>query len=161
MSMETGCSSTLGRRAATLIELIFFLVNVAIGVAVSRWAGARFGLVGYVAGFPVGFCGLIGVSVAICWLEDMRLGRPHFPVCRNGKCHEGDYQCSIIDDRFVHRCLCGVEYRRDGRRFCEVLPDGSLRPYLVWRPFRGWYPDERSTAAASEVAEGDRPAAEE
>lgn len=127
----------------TLIELFVFLINVAVGVAVSRWAGARYGLAGYIAGFPVGFSILICAFAAICWLDDMwRLGRPRFPVCRNGKCYEGDYHHNEVDGRFVCRCLCGVEYKHDGRRFCEVLPDGSLRPYLVWRAFRGWYPDE-------------------
>jgi hypothetical protein len=28
-----------------------------------------------------------------------------------------------------------------GRRFYEVQPDGSHRPHMVWRAFRGWFPD--------------------
>ena len=30
---------------------------------------------------------------------------------------------------------------REGR-VLEVLPDGTMKPYMVWRSFRGWYSDD-------------------
>ena len=38
-------------------------------------------------------------------------------------------------------CQCGARYKKKGRRFFEVLPDGSLQPYMIWRAFKGWLPD--------------------
>jgi hypothetical protein len=136
----------------TLIELIVFLINVAMGVAISCLAGGRYGLTGYIVGFPIGFVSLICVLAAMAWLDDMwRRGRPSFPVCRNGKCRAGEYRYSQVEGRLVCRCQCGTEYKRAGRRFSEVLPDGSIRPYLVWRAFRGWYPDDEANADQSRI----------
>jgi hypothetical protein len=32
--------------------------------------------------------------------------------------------------------------RASGRRFLEVLPDGSRKPFMIWRSFRGWFADD-------------------
>jgi hypothetical protein len=55
----------------------------------------------------------------------------------------GDYN-SVKDDKgglFGFQCRCGDTYRKVGRRFVEVAPDGSIRPYLIWSRMKGWCPD--------------------
>jgi hypothetical protein len=37
-----------------------------------------------------------------------------------------------------------MHYKRVGKRFVAVRDDGEESPYLVWKPFRGWYADESS-----------------
>jgi hypothetical protein len=70
-------------------------------------------------------------------------GMPSYPPCRTGKCHSSDYRVRRSDNgSFALFCACGMPYRKRGRRFYEMQPDGSLRPYLVWRAFRGWFPDD-------------------
>src|SRR3989454_6236744 len=34
-------------------------------------------------------------------------------------------------------------FRKTGRRFMEEIPDASLRPYMIWRAFRGWFPESQ------------------
>ena len=51
----------------------------------------------------------------------------------------GDYEpVKIGGDRWALCCRCGGTYKKVGRRFVEVGPDGTHRPYLVWRPIEGW-----------------------
>jgi len=44
---------------------------------------------------------------------------------------------------YAYFCRCGGRYRKTGRRFMEEIPDGSLRPYMIWRAFRGWFPESQ------------------
>ena len=83
--------------------------------------------------------------------------RPSFPRCRSGKCSASGYRYLHLDEPatgedarlqestggLLARCACGTTYliSRRERRMWEVLPDGTLRPYLRYRPFGRWQPD--------------------
>jgi len=121
------------------------------GLAVGALAAERFGWVGALVGFPVGFVGaaLVSYGVVSAWVHLHQAG-PWAPPCHTGRCKagrdfldDGDYESLRIGDDFVHRCRCGRDYvmRKAGSRFMERLPDGALKPYMMHRPFRGWFPD--------------------
>jgi hypothetical protein len=137
------------RPAFTLIELIFFIVMIECVLQ-----GGKLGrhIVGGVHGWLLGgFLGLIAFFLAVAVLAllgDLWGGMPRLPKCRNGCCRgpgmfrgEGDYEFEVIGEEYRHVCRCGHRYRRRGRRFVEVNEDGTEAPYLVWRPFRGWFPE--------------------
>ena len=97
---------------------------------------------------------LIAVLFPLAMLvEYARRGGPRYPSCHNGTCtgrrwpslnyaDRGDYTLTVVDGEAVLRCRCGREYvERPPGRFMERLPDGTLRPYMVHRNYRGWFPD--------------------
>jgi hypothetical protein len=45
------------------------------------------------------------------------------------------------DGNAVCRCKCGDQYDKKGRHFYFVNGEGTREPYLIWRSFDGWYPD--------------------
>lgn len=133
------------RPGATLIEMlvIFALIGLTIlgakvfhGLIGTRWA--------YVLGGVVGFLVIPGV-VALCALFDClaRSGIPNFPRCRSGRCRGGrDYELERFGEELDWVCKCGDRYQRCGRRFMRVNDKGEAVRYIIWRPFRGWFPDE-------------------
>ena len=136
-----------GSAGFTLIELLAIVVLVFCviqGVNFGRHiVGGWYGkILGGLAGFLVFFLG------GFAWAALMQLwtGRG-LPKCHNGCCHgprmfgDGDYDIGRVGDEYVWVCRCGGRYRRRGRRFVIVNDDGTETPYLVWRPFRGWFPD--------------------
>jgi hypothetical protein len=138
----------------TLIELIVFLIWLSSGIAGAAggqnlfgWPGA---VVGFVIGAAVALLGLMGLFKIGSYFEEMLYrGRPRRPVCKNGTCHLGDYKAAWEETAagprrysFRFTCPCGTRYQHVGRRFMEVLPDESLQPYRVWKPFQGWFPDD-------------------
>lgn len=139
----------------TLIELLVIVVMVFCviqGVSFGRhivggWYGKA---LGGIAGFVVFFVG------SFAWVTVMQLWTGQgLPKCRNGCCRgpgnfrgDGDYDIGRVGDEHVWVCRCGSRYRRRGRRFVIVNDDGKETPYLVWRPFRGWYADGAAKAEA-------------
>jgi hypothetical protein len=129
----------------TLIELFFFALYAGLAAIVAMWGAHRYGWLGGVGGFLVGFFGLwAGLSfladASNFFIGIIYSGRPPRPACRSGKCHSRDYMFeSLGSGQYGYRCQCDLHYRKRGRRFYEVQPDGSVRPYMVWRPFRGWF----------------------
>jgi len=133
----------------TLIEMLGCVVLLAGGLAVAVAGGRHYGWLGVLIGFPVGFLGmgvifllLIAVPELLWWAG------PMYPPCHTGSCQWrewspgfGDYRFAKVDGDLVLRCRCGRDYDRRGRRFMERLPDGTFKPYMVHRPFRGWFPD--------------------
>lgn len=134
----------------------FLLLMLAMaGLLTAVWTGARFGCLGYLVGLPLGVVAMFGMiyAFALTWVYVEGLlfeGIPWLPTCRQGRCvggrltDFGDYN-SVKDDKdglFGFRCRCGDMYRKVGRRFVEVAPDGSTRPYLIWSRMRGWIDDE-------------------
>jgi hypothetical protein len=88
--------------------------------------------------------------------------RPSFPRCRSGRCTDLEYRYLYLDSPatgddarlqestggLLARCGCGTKYliSRRERRLWEVLPDGTLRPYMRYRPFGRWHPDPADDA---------------
>jgi hypothetical protein len=137
------------RSGFTLPELLFCLMLMLGGLVGSCVGGLHFRWIGVLVGFPAGF---LATAVAVLLLmavpESLWLAGPMYPPCHNGSCRGrrwpadiGDYEIKNVDGDIVLRCRCGREYDRIGRRFMERLPDGTLKPYMVHRPFRGWFPD--------------------
>ncbi|HYL63752.1 MAG TPA: hypothetical protein VE077_14125 [Candidatus Methylomirabilis sp.] len=130
-----------GRMALSDAIIFPFYILMVVGSAV--WGYHQYG------GWRGGIRGLIVVQVilflagCVFFLLSMAYaGMPNYPACRTGKCRWNNYERRRFDDgRVVLACGCGALYRKRGRRFYEVQPDGSLRPYMVWRAFRGWFPD--------------------
>jgi hypothetical protein len=129
------------------------------GLLAAIWMRNRFGFIGYVIGLSTGAAVMLGIlSLAtltwICIQGLLSRGVPEFPVCRNGCCRgghlsdPGDYKTVWNDDWTVRgfRCRCGATYQKVGRRFVEVAPDGSLKPYLIWSRLKGWCPDPQPEA---------------
>ena len=140
--MRTSCGRQRGRRhGMTLIELPFVLAFVAVGVVAAAWAAQYVGWIGYPLGFIAGVGlstgGVIGVLALIMYVW------PERPVCENGRCQSGDYDLRRASDTLYWFCRCGQRYRNEGRRFYKVREDGSYEPYMIKKPFRGWFPDAR------------------
>ena len=127
----------------TLIETIMFPLYLSLIYSCVRWAVHRYGWRGGIGRFILVFVVLPLVPFALGLLVSaVYSGMPSYPACRTGNCRSSNYQRRTLD-KGGHAlfCGCGTPYRKRGRRFYEVQPDGSLRPYMVWRAFRGWFPD--------------------
>jgi hypothetical protein len=126
----------------TLLELIALALYVGVGIAAGRWAGSRFGIAAGILAFPIGIALLHGFFLAVSYVERLYwVGIPPLPRCRSGGCGPDDYKVRPGPDDIVYSCRCGGEYQKRGRRFFELRPDGSLVPFMVWKAFRGWFPD--------------------
>lgn len=126
-------------KGLNLIEVLMFFVmflGVFAGVIISEK--------------PVlgGFVGLIASFIAVvAWalLSDLLFGG-FLPKCRQGGCdanlfHNSGYEVHFAGEESYYVCRHGGRYKRRGKRFLIVNDDGTESPYLVWRPFRGWFPD--------------------
>jgi hypothetical protein len=141
MTTPARFSKASGR--VTLIEMIIFPLYILLIASCLRWAVHRYGWRGGVGRFILVFVVLPFVPFALGLLASaIYWGMPSYPACRAGKCRQFNYQRRVLE-KGGHAlfCGCGAPYRKRGRRFYEVQPDGSIRPYMVWRAFRGWFPD--------------------
>jgi hypothetical protein len=133
--------------------ILLFLLSFA-GVLGAYGLGKYLGCIGYVFGLSIGAGAMLAIlyAGAVAWLLIRNLlfrGIPWLPWCRNGCCrggilaHMGDYKPVWNDDGILRgfRCRCGIVYRKVGRHFVEIAPDGSFKPYRVWVPVKGWLPD--------------------
>ena len=137
-------------------EFFMLLMLAVAGLLTAIWGGNRFGCVGYVLGLPLGVVAMFSAiyAAALSWVYVEGLlfdGVPWLPTCPKGRCKGGrltdfgDYHSIKIDtDRWAFRCRCGDTYNKVGRRFVEVVPDGSFRPYLIWSTVKGWSADKDS-----------------
>ena len=138
------------------------MVVLLAGLFIASYGGKLFGWAGFLLGVPVGlfvaFGVLYGVALMLAFLESLLWGGiPYLPLCGNGKCKSGllsdfgDYEPAEHDGEWggYFRCRCGRLYHRDRKkgRVLEVLPDGTHTPYMVWKAFRGWRPDESGMAS--------------
>ena len=124
----------------TLFELGFVSLGLCGGLAGSYFGYARHGWMGAVVGAVAGSGGIFFVVEGMGWLESVwRKYHPAFPVCRNGVCQAADYKS--VESRQGHpiwQCKCGTNHIFVGRRFLEVLPDGTFRPFMNKRRLGGW-----------------------
>jgi hypothetical protein len=154
---------TLSRcRGLNVFEFIALLmISGGLGYGLMRgletgWWGA---LVGAVLG--AGAAWLAWVVLMLCilvpfWLF-LTFYRPFYPRCRNGTCRDKDYKILTTElaqaaqlraegqakQGMLVQCRCGTLYVEATfeKRFFEVTPEGTLRPYLRYRPFGRWQPD--------------------
>jgi hypothetical protein len=134
---------TSRQSGVTLIELMVLTVLFALGCAGAVWGGTRYGWAGGIIGFVGGLAVPAGLVEFLIYMDKMLYrGRPLFPTCRSGTCHYGDYQYQAVEGGgYALFCRCGDRYRKTGRRFMQEMPDGSRRPYMIWKAFRGWFPE--------------------
>jgi hypothetical protein len=144
------------RGEVNLHDCLMMLVVLLAGLFVASYGAKHFGWAGFLLGIPVGLIVAFGVLyavafVAACLEALLWEGMPMLPPCGNGKCKSGlltdfgDFEPEEVDGEFGYfRCRCGKLYFRDRKkgRVAEVLADGTHKPYMVWKPFRGWRPDE-------------------
>jgi hypothetical protein len=146
----------------TLIELsflVFVLSGLVSGVVNGLQYGIKGALIGGIAGAGVGFlCHTALWGLLLVFIKLQEHASPSYPVCRNGCCHSDDYQhlgftgeLTTLDEHLQRKaegivvcCQCGVKYlfSKKRRKFLEILPDGSLCPYMYYKPFRKWKLDD-------------------
>ncbi len=151
---------TQRRGAVGGFELLIIFVVLIGGILLAAYATEKFGWLGFIGGGLLGgilsFSGVFILLYICAFVEAIAFGGiPYLPTCGNGKCKSGlltecgDYEWELNSERREYfRCKCGRLYWRnmkDGRVLgvLEVLDDGTMKPYRVWRSFRGWYPDHR------------------
>jgi hypothetical protein len=141
-TMTTPKLSWNGSGQITLIEFILFPLYIVLVATCVRWGLHRYGWRGALGGLIFGFILLPLGAYALGILASLIYFGIPYPACRTGNCRSSNYQSRRLDNgRYALFCGCGTPYRKRGRRFYEVQPDGSLRPYMVWRAFRGWFPE--------------------
>jgi uncharacterized membrane protein len=135
------------RGKVTLIELGFLILFIGLFEVCMAWAYHRYGwrgIAGVVGGF-VAFYVVLPLVVGVGFVYLMALiytGNPYYPACRTGKCQRFDYQRRrLFNGEYALFCQCGGRYRKRGRRFLEVQGDGFVNRYMIWKAFRGWFPD--------------------
>jgi len=150
---------TPSRRGEVNLQDFLLLIAVLLGgLAIAAYTAERFGWIGFLLGGAIGLLvsfGILYLFFAMYALIEGVIweGVPFLPVCANGKCKSGlltdfgDYEWELDEqDRLLFRCRCGLLYERNRKtgQVREVLPDGSTKPYMIWKPFRGWRPDDTS-----------------
>ena len=130
------------QRGVTLIEIFVAVAYLAIILSSTIYGAQTYGWLGFLLGLALSICAPIGILKLLFWFEDwFWVGIPSIPACRNGQCHCEDYRIEIQDGDPIYICRCGLRFKKQRRKFFEVGEDGSEKPYLVWRPFRGWFPE--------------------
>ncbi|QDT94762.1 hypothetical protein [Gimesia aquarii] len=145
------------RTGATGFELLLVLTVLLAGLVFTMVCGERFGLLGYLAGFPAGcaiaFAVLYGLIALFALLEGVvKDGIPYLPPCRSGNCRSGlladfgDIEPEQHEGEFGYfRCRCGELYerRRSKKRVLFVSANGDKVPYMKWQCCRGWCKERR------------------
>ena len=143
---------TSARRGEVNLQDFLMLMLILLGSFLAAlYAGERFGWIGFVVGGAIGLLISLGsfllLATLMAFLEGaISGGIPYLPTCGTGKCQSGwltdfgDFEWETDDqNRALFRCRCGMLYWRDSKkhRVLEVLSDGSAKPFMVWKPFRG------------------------
>jgi hypothetical protein len=127
-------------RGLTFIEIAVFVSMVGFVIATAIVFNPAFGWLGSALLGTLIFC---SSALGLVLIVDYGIkGVPRIPGCKNGCCRGlFDYDVREFGGEFVQVSRCGGRYRRNGRRFVIVNDDRTETPYLIWRPFRGWFPD--------------------
>lgn len=133
---------------STLITALCPFLALLLLPSRTHFGSLYYGWPGGIGGFIFGPVAYIAVVLVLLGIRDL-LRRDWPPPCADGKCRGGFWHNEIIvlqdiaDRKFhiVHRCRCWHYYEEIRRRFMERLPDGTLRPCMVYRPYQGWFPD--------------------
>jgi hypothetical protein len=130
-------------RGATLNEFLvinFLLLAAILGSVFFQ----KYGL-GRFAGGALGAFGFLVFLALLLLVGDFAFkGIPRLPKCRKGCCRARDYKFTKFQNTYVWESKCGEYYDRRGRKFVFIDKEGKESPHLIWRAFRGWFPDEGS-----------------
>jgi hypothetical protein len=131
------------RSQVTIFDIFLAFITIGPGILGANWGIHSYGWLGGIGGFIAAAIPLPTLLYGIVYLDTMIYhGRPTFPVRKSGVCREGDYQHRPLGDgHYGLFCRCGARYEKRGQHFREVLPDGSSHPYMIWKAFKGWFPD--------------------
>lgn len=132
----------MSERGATLFEVLFFGFNLFCGIVLGILLAKRYGTIGWV-GVPVGF----GLGILLLkTLGSLAERKPLRPGCVNGRCAAADYRyLEMTRAGAVFECSCGTRHVKKGRKFSVLLTDGSVHPYMEYRPFVGWRETSKQT----------------
>jgi len=148
-----------------LHDCLIMMVVLFGGMLIASYGGRLFGWAGFLLGIPVGlvvaFAVFYAVALVAASLEALLWeGMPMLPPCENSKCKSGlltdfgDYEPAEYGGNWggYFRCRCGKLYFRERKkgRVAKVLADGTRKPYMVWKPFRGWGADEAGMESAKQ-----------
>ena len=127
-------------RSMSLFELLWLTFLILCAVLVGHSLAHRLGTLGWWLGVPAGLALWIAITQIV--IKTAYRFRPNAPVCRNEKCFAKDYSVlKFTPDGVMFRCRCGNTYLKSKNRFVEVLPDGSVHPYMRRSTWRNWRPD--------------------
>lgn len=129
-----------------IFDFLAFVFNCTLAYVVGGYLGGKWGLSGWLLGAALGFgIGIIVLKTVLNLPAQIwHKSRPLRPLCRKGVCQAQDYLLlKATREGSAFQCKCGDKYFRLGMtgRFFEILPDGSLRPYMKRKPFGKWESD--------------------
>jgi hypothetical protein len=124
----------------SLIELLWLTLLILCAFLAGNSLAHRWGNLGWLVGAPIGMALWLLMTLAL-----LRAGkiyhryRPLRPLCRREKCLSPDYSViKFTQWGVLFRCRCGDTYLKTGSRFAELMPDGSIRRYMVRSSFGNW-----------------------
>jgi len=138
---QTSYGLTLPR---LLMVSLWFACGAIFGLAFER----HWGHPGLYLGWIVGT--LSGMAVTWALLLTRLLFLFPLPPCKQGRCTRigKDYvwkRGRILgyegNGVYLYKCNCGDQYLRQGKKFLELLPDGTSRPFKRLVGFRKWGDD--------------------
>jgi hypothetical protein len=101
-------------------------------------------LIGYLLGPVAAFVALYFAVRMLLLAEKTLWGFPDMPPCHGQSWSSTGEQVAIEHGYLLTRCTCGRCFTRARKsvfspsEVFEVFSDGSIVPYMRWRPFRGW-----------------------
>jgi hypothetical protein len=132
----------------TLIEMLVFIVLSLALLAVGRFLSGRWGTAGWLVGvLPVGiFWTYVAYGIVRGTFLEVRHSLSPRPICRQGRCKTTAYVLvSASSEKALFRCRCGDLYLSKANRFSQIMPDNSLKPYMVRDSSSpGWKADEEA-----------------
>jgi hypothetical protein len=155
-------------RPIDLLFVFLALVGAMCGfsIGLGLGLGSDYGIlgkaIGGVLGLIVGGAASVLFMLCVTMVRDLldrvwRRWRPSPPPCENGTCvHPSHFRSTEIPDeimdavagfaKYGQRCRCGNLYASGishglQNRWVRVLQDGTIRAYLIHRPFGRWQPD--------------------
>lgn len=135
-----------GMGQLTCFELFLTLCPITCGIGLGLYAGVNYGwLYGIVGGILA--CGLgilLGIGFFRLFVALFGWWSNPFPNCRVCKLDDYEWLDTTSEGTFYVCLHCGAKYRldKDGKRFMEILSDGSTCPYVQRKRIRGWKQNE-------------------
>jgi hypothetical protein len=127
----------------TLIEILFFLICLAAGVFTGHWCLVHYGWLGGGVGLILGFGGAMVVFRAIARIAyQWHIRSGVRPGCPGKGCGGKEYSSvEYKNGDLIWSCDCGRKFVRRKRKFLQIEPDGTLKPYMKKSILRGWVAD--------------------